>query len=291
MLRKTKIIFITVLLSFSILLFGHNTLKKYISLRPQQPRSATLSIHSIENIPLPAGYERVNVTVSSFGAWVRKLPLRSDNIIYLYNHQPKPDQSSHYAVIDISTGNEDLQQCADAIMRLRAEYFYSGSEYASIRFPAGNKTVFNFGEYVKGERYFLRNGQLYKNYTNNASACNSHECLMQFLRWVFIYCGTYTVDEQTKPVNNLNNIMPGDVFVKAGSPGHAMIVADVAVEKNTGKKIFLLAQGYMPAQDMHIVKNNNSSTLSPWYSVNDIRDKVYTPGFVFDKTDLKKWVE
>ena len=33
-----------------------------------------------------------------------------------------------------------------------------------------------------------------------------------------------------------------------------MIVADVAFNKK-GEKIFILAQGYMPAQDIHIVKN------------------------------------
>lgn len=290
-MRPTKIIFLTLLLSASILLFGHNVRSKVIMLRPQKPRPLNASIHSIENIPLPPGYERLKVAASSFGEWLRKLPLRANNTIYLYNHQPKSDQSDHYAVIDISTGNEDLQQCADAIMRLRAEYFYSRHEYSSIHFPAGNKTIFNFGEFVKGERYFLHDGTLGKHYINNISECSSHECLMQFLRWVFIYCGTYTVDEQTRPVDNLNDIMPGDVFVKAGSPGHAMIVADIAIEKSTGKKIFLLAQGFMPAQDMHIVKNKENSTLSPWYSVEDIKDKIYTPGFIFDKIALKKWTE
>jgi len=78
-------------------------------LRPQEKRPLNASIHSIENIPLPPGYERVKVAASSFGEWVRKLPLRPDNTIYFYNHQPKSDQNSHYAVIDISTGNEDLQ--------------------------------------------------------------------------------------------------------------------------------------------------------------------------------------
>ena len=67
-----------------------------------------------------------------------------------------------------------------------------------------------------------------------------------------------------------------------------MIVADVAVNKTTGKKIYLLAQGYMPAQDMHIVINPNSLTLSPWYEIND-DEKIITPGWVFEKNQLKRW--
>jgi hypothetical protein len=84
------------------------------------------------------------------------------------------------------------------------------------------------------------------------------------------------------------SILPGDVFVKAGAPGHAMIVVDVALNETTGKKIYLLAQGYMPAQDMHIVMNPNSSTLSPWYEVND-SEKIITPGWIFTKDQLKRW--
>jgi len=41
-------------------------------------------------------------------------------------------------------------------------------------------------------------------------------------------------------------------MIRAGSPGHAMLVVDVA-EDERGRRIYLLAQSYMPAQDIHIV--------------------------------------
>ncbi len=83
------------------------------------------SMQTVKQIPLPEGYERVALRENSFAGFLRNLPLRKDNTVYLYNGQRKPNQSVHYAVIDISTGTKDLQQCADAIMRLRAEYFYA----------------------------------------------------------------------------------------------------------------------------------------------------------------------
>ena len=48
------------------------------------------------------------------------------------------------------------------------------------------------------------------------------------------------------------SLQPGDVFIKGGSPGHAVIVVDVAIYPQTGKTVFLLAQSYMLAQQIHI---------------------------------------
>jgi len=39
------------------------------------------------------------------------------------------------------------------------------------------------------------------------------------------------LSKEIKPVNDLNNLQAGDVFIKAGSPGHAMIVVDVATAR------------------------------------------------------------
>lgn len=227
----------------------------------------TLSPVQIADIPLPQGFNRLPVQPGSFAEWLHHINLRKNNTVYLYNGQPIPQQNQHYAVLDISTGNKDLQQCADAIMRLRAEYFFSRKEYASIHFIAG-KTAYNFNSFAGRQQ------------------CFSHDCLLQFMEKVFINCGTYTVDEMTKPAS-LNNVQAGDVFVKAGAPGHAMIVVDVA-QNVAGEKIYLLAQGFMPAQDMHIVINPTSSTLNPWFSA-IASANIVTPGWTFTPGQFKRW--
>jgi len=225
----------------------------------------------ITEIPLPQGYKRIEIPKGSFGEWLRQIKLRKDNTVYLYNGTPKTDQTLHYAVLDISTGNKDLQQCADAIMRLKAEYYFSKKQYDSIDFSSANKR-YNFQQML-----------------NNADITGKdmHALLLQFMETVFMNCGTYTVTDMIRTID-VHSILPGDVFVKAGAPGHAMIVVDVALNETTGKKIYLLAQGYMPAQDMHIVINPNSSTLSPWYEVDD-SEKIITPGWIFTKDQLKRW--
>jgi hypothetical protein len=191
------------------------------------------SMHLVKQVPLPAGFERIEAPKNSFAAYLQNLPLRKDKTVYLYNKQPKANQSLHYAVIDISTGNKDLQQCADAIMRLRAEYFFGKKLYDSISFPAGNHLTYQFSR-------FLKQGPQ-----------NERGQFMHFMEMVFINCGTYTLEKQLKPRAGISSMETGDVFIKGGAPGHAEIVVDMAFNKQTGKKIYLLAEGYMPAQDIH----------------------------------------
>ena len=67
----------------------------------------------------------------------------------------------------------------------------------------------------------------------------------------------------------------------------AVIVVDVAVNSE-GKKVFLLAQSYMPAQDIHVLKNPTDLTLSPWYST-DFEDILATPEWNFKEKELNKF--
>ena len=69
-------------------------------------------------IPLPAGYHRITADKGSFAAWLRAIPLKKDRTVYLYDGSPKLNQDAQFAVLDVSVGHKDLQQCADAVMRL-----------------------------------------------------------------------------------------------------------------------------------------------------------------------------
>lgn len=223
---------------------------------------------TIQDIPLPEGFTRIKEDTGTFAEWLRNFPLKKDNTVRLYNGQPVEQQYLHYTVLNLSTGDKDLQQCADAVMRLRAEYFFSRREYNKICFAGGPGTIYNYTDFAR------KHGNW------------NHDGLMKFMETVFINCGTYTVDDMTQP-RAIKNIQPGDVFVKAGAPGHAMIVADVA-ENATGERVFLLAQSFMPAQDMHIVINPVNATLSPWYNIHG-SSNIETPGWVFEKKQLKTW--
>ena len=81
----------------------------------------------------------------------------------------------------------------------------------------------------------------------------------------------------------------GDVFVKGGFPGHAVLVADMIENAQTGEKRFLLIQSYMPAQEMHVLKNPASPDGLPWYPAAFAGDLV-TPEWTFHPGALHRWL-
>ena len=82
----------------------------------------------------------------------------------------------------------------------------------------------------------------------------------------------------------------GDVFIQKGNPyGHAVIVVNMAMEKQTGRKLFMLAQSYMPAQDIQILINPGQSEISPWYTLK--KGSVVTPEWTFHTSDLRRFDE
>jgi len=241
---------------------------------------------TINDIPVPGGYYRVDVETNSFADWLRHEKLKKDNRVYLYDGSLKRDQSIQFAVLDEPVGNKDLQQCADAIMRLRAEYFFSKNNFDSIAFKATDGTLLSFEKWRKGMRYHLSGDKLIAVVSNTVNTDTAAD-FTTYLETVFRYAGTWSLASELKPVTSLNKIKPGDVFIKPGFPGHAMIVADVCANKE-GKKMFMLAQGYMPAQSIHIVRNPLNNDGNPWYEVSDERN-IETPAWEFTTTQLKSW--
>jgi Domain of unknown function (4846) len=220
------------------------------------------SLH-IGEIPVPAGFTRVKEGPDSFGSWLRQVPLKKDKTVYLYNGSVKANQLAQYAVIDISTGKKDLQQCADVVMRLRAEYLFSQKKYKEIAFMD-----------YSGKWYTWNNG-------------GDRAAFDQYLQNVFGWCGSASLEKQLKRVNAFDEIQTGDVLVMGGFPGHAVTVIDMAISAR-GEKIFMLAQGYQPAQDMHVLVNMNEPGISPWYRIPE-GEEVYTPEWTFKKTHLRRW--
>ncbi len=217
---------------------------------------------SIAAIPLPAGFKRLPADSNSFAAWLQQVKLKKDRTVYLYNGAKKVNQQAQFAVLDISVGDKDLQQCADAVMRLRAEYLFATHQYSSILFSDN-----------EGKQY-----QFTQPYTS--------EHLHTYLQTVFGMCGSASLAKQLDAAD-IKTIQPGDVFIRGGFPGHAVIVMDVAMN-GEGKKIFLLAQSYMPAQDIHVLTDPSNKNLSPWYDEAD-DDEIYTPEYVFRKNELRRW--
>ena len=191
-----------------------------------------------------------------------------------------------YAVLDIDIGKKDLMQCADAAMKLRADYLFKEHFYDQIKFLTTSGNEVSFENWLKGMRWKVQGAKLVS-YNTNKEGTNTEKEYVSFMELAFSYCGTYSLSKQLKSVDDSRSLQPGDVFVYGGFPGHAITV--MAVAKNEGgEKIFLLSQGYMPAQDIHVLKNYADPGLSPWYSIADFFP-LHTPQWQFESGSLKRW--
>src|SRR6476619_4042771 len=64
--------------------------------------SAINPYQHVSDIPLPKGFERPNLDPESFAAWLRNMKLKKDKTVYLYNGQPKYNQSAQFAVLNFT---------------------------------------------------------------------------------------------------------------------------------------------------------------------------------------------
>ncbi|MBI9074461.1 MAG: DUF4846 domain-containing protein [Desulfatibacillum sp.] len=240
-----------------------------------------------DKIPAPQGYERAEVQPGSFVFWLRSLPVKPGSPpVTLYNGEKKHNQNVHYAVLDIDVGTKDLQQCADAVIRLRAEYLFFSDRYDQIHFNFTSGDRAEFTRWANGFRPVVQGSQV--TWVQQGDQSSSYSQFRSYLETVMMYAGTASLSRELKPVDSVEDIRPGDVFIQGGFPGHAVLVADTAIHTQTGQKVFLLAQSFMPAQDIHILKNLNNSDISPWYGT-DFGDNLKTPEWVFEKRHLMRF--
>jgi hypothetical protein len=148
-------------------------------------------------------------------------------------------------------------------MRLRAEYLFSQKRYSEIEFLYVSGKKSNYLSYLGGK-------------TPTADNLWSYMC------GVFCYANTYSLNKQLKS-KNTDDLQIGDVFIIGGFPGHTVIVVDKCVN-DKGEVKFMLAQSYMPAQDIQILVGDDGQ--SPWYDLN-FGEYLYSAEYTFSKNDLK----
>ena len=224
--------------------------------------------------------------MNSFAEYLQNLPLKPAGAeVKYYNGEVKANQGVYMAVVDIDVGTRDLQQCADAVMRLRAEYLWGQKAYNDIHFDFTNGFQVDYSRWREGYRIRIEGNKT--NWYKGGQIDESYQSFRKYLNLVFAYAGTLSLSKELKSAD-LKDIQIGDVFIQGGSPGHAVIVVDMAVNPDTNEKAFLLAQSYMPAQDIQILQNPNDKRWNPWYS-NQIENKLDTPEWTFQAKDLKRF--
>ena len=232
----------------------------------------------------PPGFVRYEA--DPYGTYLRNLPLkRPGSPVMLYNGVEKGYQDGAYAIIDMEIGNKDLQQCADAVMRLRAEYLWHSQQYDKIHFNFTSGFKADYIKWAQGYRTKVSGNNV--SWYKGADEDYSYATFRKYMDEVFMYAGTASLSKELIPVAP-SDIRVGDIFIIGGHPGHAMVIVDVAADKY-GNKAILVAQSYMPAQSIHIVTNLNNQQRSPWYIINSNTKYVSFPEFHFNINQIKRF--
>ena len=236
-------------------------------------------------IRTPEGYARIPKEAGSFQGYMRMRAMKPDGSkVLLYDGREKGNQSAQAAVFDFPVFDSDLQQCADSVIRLYSEYFWTMGAHDKIAFHLTNGFLMDYPSWISGKRLAVDGNNT--SWVDKESYNDSYETFLLYLKYVMMYAGTLSLDEESAPVE-LGDMQTGDMFIKGGSPGHCVMVADMA-EDEMGNLCFLLAQGYMPAQDFHIL-NNPLHEEDPWYYVSEISYPLQTPEYTFQEGSFKRW--
>ena len=268
---------------------GVNTQTDHLSADGQSDNSGdrTDEVAVINEIPVPEGFSRWDAEPGSFADYLQHLELdTADHIVHLYNGEPKYNQGVHYAIVDMDVGERDLQQCADAVMRLYAEYLFHHDKADDISFNFTSGDAVAFSKYADGFRPSVNGSNVRWQRTHRED--HSYQSFRKYMDLIFTYAGSYSLSKELEFVGEMGDITPGDVLIQGGFPGHAVIVLDVIVNVSTQERGFLLAQSYMPAQEIHVLINPGDDNRSPWYSIPE-SDLIRTPEWTFIKGNLMRF--
>lgn len=236
---------------------------------------------------IPQRYSRVEVESNSFGEYLRNLKLKpAGSLVKYFDGSTKSNYDVYEAVVDMTIGNKDLHQCADAVMRLRAEYLWENKRYNQIHFNFTNGHKVEYKEWMNGKKMNIKGNKTW--WTQKTEPSNTYNDFWKYMELIFTYAGTASLEKELKSIS-LNEAKIGDVLIQGGYPGHAVIIIDKAFNDTTGESIYLLAQSYMPAQEIQILKNPTNSLLSPWYKFEE--GEIYTPEWTFKSDNLRRFVE
>lgn len=233
----------------------------------------------------PEHFIREELDSNSFGFFLRSLPLHPEgHRVHYYNGEIKSNEV-YAAVVNLPIGTKDLHQCADAVMRLRADYLRAIGKSSEIHFNFTNGFRCDYSNWLAGHSVLVKGNKVSWGSSSGLRADNDKN-YWNYLEKVFTYAGTLSLSKELK-AKEITALEIGDVFIQGGSPGHAVIVVELCVNEKTGEKRFMLAQSYMPAQEIQVLFNPRDYK-SVWFEL-PANGILRTPEWTFESSDLKSF--
>ncbi len=218
-------------------------------------------------LPPPYGAERVEA--DAFGLWLRQRTLAHADAPVLAYDGSEITKSTPWRVVQLPMVDGDLQQCADAILRMRAEWQKETGQTVSFHATSGDPLPWE--RYQRGEDPYDAGDRI-------AWRAGSDQTWDGYLTKVFTWAGSWSLENhETRPASEPRS---GMILVQGGFPGHAVLLMDVARRADTF--YFLAGQSFMPAQRFHM-------DLGPHAGWWELEDEMALGTWVFSRSDLRDW--
>lgn len=231
-----------------------------------------------DRVIIPEGFKRGLLQEGSFQKYILDYKLKPYGAkVINYDGNLYFNQIGHYGILDIPVPENGLQQCADALIRIRSEYLWDNNRKDEIGFNFTSGHYCSWKKYAEGYRPKINGNKVsfHKMAYKNHSKTNFYK----YLNLIFTYSGTISLFQELDKVNSIDELQIGDMLIVGGSPGHVVMIADVIVNDN-GERRFLLFQGNTPAQSVHLLKNLEEPSISPWHKL-ELNSEINIPDYTF----------
>jgi len=164
-------------------------------------------------------------------------------------------------VIALDIGSVDLQQSADVLIRLHAEWLWSQGKKDAISYPGGPKLLMPLSRWEKGQRVIAQGANVFWAVQSKPVEADYGE-FRRYLDAVFTWANSASLARRTEVVAP-EALQPGDFFLHTKPPGHIAIVLDIA-EKPSGERLAVLGQALSPTESVHVIRPGRATA---WFSL------------------------
>ena len=235
---------------------------------------------------LPQGYERLERATGSFENYIQEYTLKeAGSQVINYDGNPYIFQKGHVGILDVPVPDNGLQQCADALIRIRSEYLWDTNRKDEIGFKFTSGHYCSWSKYAQGYRPKINGNKV--TFSKTAQANHTKNSFYNYLNLIYTYAGTYSLTQELNKVTKLEDLKIGDLLIYPGFPGHVMMIGDIA-QNEDGERLFLFFQGNTPAQSVHIIKNASDGSLNPWYDLKG-QTSLDTPIYTFTSFEFVRF--
>jgi len=227
---------------------------------------------TIGSIPLPSNsYHRVKVEATSFGKWLRDLPLKNNNspvLDYRGKIFKSGTDSIVAGVVNWDIKNRRLEQCMDILIRLYAEYSWEYNKTTPLSLPLPGGYWLGWEEWKNGFRPVFKgiNVKLKKKAISDSTTLT----FRRYLNTIYNASHTQQFYHAYQAVDR-TKVQIGDFIVKKGSKGHAIMIVDLAKNEH-GDLIALIGNGDTPACQFFLLNFRTGQPWIPLVFVEDILD-------------------